>query len=143
MPENRDILTSPIHIRIDKETEALVAAIADLRNEKKADVMRRFIREGARAEILSETSARDQLLYLIRKAVAETNKPFEERLAKIAAKGTINSGIAMYTNLEVLGQLGRSDIRDIHTKARKRAVANLKSTDDLTEEKVDKDDINE
>ncbi|MNW69438.1 hypothetical protein D3C74_484420 [compost metagenome] len=48
-------------------------------------------------------------------------------MMKIASKASIAAGTAMYTNLEVLGQLGRKDIRIVHKNARLKAVSFLRN----------------
>lgn len=141
LAKSSDILGSPIHLRLDSETEALVEAVAKIRNEKKAEVMRRYIREGAKSEIVTESGAVDNLLLMIRKALAETNKPFEDRLAKITAKNAIASAAAMYTNIEVLGQLGQRNISDIHIESRKKAVAFVRRPLEDFDKKNEEDEV--
>lgn len=128
--KRKDVLGNPIPLRLDPETEALVDALVSIRGDSKAEVMRSLIREGARSALMNESGATDQLLHMVRKAVSETNKPFEDRVAKLMAKASITSGTAMYTTIEALGQLGVRDIKDIYIGARKKAVAFLKVQED-------------
>jgi len=122
-------LSDPIPIRLDPDTEILLNAICEKRGEKKAEVIRRYVKEAAEAEMALTFSA-DRLLTLVRRAVAETSKPFEERMAKLSAKSSIASATTMYTNLEVLGQLGKRDVREIHAEARAKAVSFVRSSKD-------------
>lgn len=127
LTRKKDKMNDPISLRLDDEIEVMVEAIAKLQNEAKADVMRRLIREGARAELANQVGAVDQMLKLIRTAIRETNKPFEERVAKLMAKSSIASATSMYTTMEVLGQLGRQDVAVLYKEARKKAVAYVRT----------------
>lgn len=133
MPKRSEVLGNPIPLRLDRETEVLVDSLAELRGESKAEVMRSLIKEGARAAVMQESSVVDELLRLIRRAVQEQNRPFEDRVAKLMAKAAQASATAMYTNVEVLGQLGRRDVVEIYNDARKKGVAYVRASDDTTE----------
>ncbi len=135
-------LNDPIPLRLDNETEQLLNTLANLKNETRAEIMRRIISEGVRKELMLESGMIDEILSLIRTAMRDTYKPFEERSAKLQAKTAIAAATTMYTNLEVLGESGRKDIREVHIKARKKAVAFVRSTDEESEERQS-GDLNE
>ena len=46
------------------------------------------------------------------------------------AKAAIAAATAMYTNIEVVGQFGKVDVRTLHEAARKKAVAFVKTPSD-------------
>ncbi|MGG3471576.1 hypothetical protein ABES02_29430 [Neobacillus pocheonensis] len=118
-------LGEPYKLRFEKDLEAMIDAISVRRGENKSDVCRRLLRTAAKLEL--GLDAMDPILSAIRKAVAEVNEPTVKRLAAINAKTAIAAATAMYTNVEVLGQLGR-DVRTIHEQARVKAVAFVRDT---------------
>jgi len=124
--EPKKTLGNPIPLRLDKSTENMIEAIAKQRGESNQEVMRRILAKGAADELLLTFGA-DRLLELVRNAVHDELKPAEERMAKLSAKSAIAAATAMYTNIEVLGQLGRSDIRTVYEKARSKAVSYVKT----------------
>lgn len=132
-------LGNPIPLRLDTETEIMIEALSKKRGESNQEVMRRLLYRAAKEELLEEFAA-DTVLEYIRRAVQETNKPFEERMAKLSAKASIAAATTMYTNLEVLGQLGIRDVREIHQLARKKAVAFVRSSAEISE-RDDQDDV--
>ncbi|EJW13856.1 hypothetical protein M5X00_13485 [Paenibacillus alvei] len=123
--ESINTLGHPKRLRLEDDLERMIAAIAIMNNESQTDTMRRMLREQAERELAEQ--AIGYVLPQIRRAVAESIKPTEERMAKLAVKGTIASATTMYTNLEVLGRMGQRDVRDIYDIARKKAVAFTRS----------------
>jgi DNA-binding TFAR19-related protein (PDSD5 family) len=123
-------LGNPKPLRLPEDTEIMIEAIAKKRGESNQDVMRSLLEKGAREELLLEFGA-DRMLELVRRAVSETNKPFEMRVAKIMAKSAISSGVNMYLLQEYLGQIGKKDVREVSVEARKRAVAKLREPDNV------------
>lgn len=135
-------LGKPIPLRIDQETEILIQAIAEITKEKNAAIMRRYIYQGVRAEMMMKFGLMDEVLSVVRKAVTETNKPFEERIAKITSKNAIAAYTSLFLNQEVIGQLGKKDVRQLSEEARKRAVAALRAKES-PEDKLINGDMNE
>jgi len=129
-------LGNPIPLRLDPETEVMIEALSKKRGESNQEVMRRLLHRAAKEELLGEFTA-DTVLEYVRRAVQEASKPFEERMAKLSAKASIAAATTMYTNLEVLGQLGRHDIREIHQQARKKAVAFVRSSAEISDNQDD------
>jgi len=134
-------LGNPIPLRLDPETEVMIEALSRKRGESNQEVMRRLLQRAAKEELLGEFAA-DTVLEYIRRAVQEVSKPFEERMAKLSAKASIAAATTMYTNLEVLGRMGRHDIREIHQEARKKAVAFVRSSADISDRENQDDDLN-
>lgn len=129
MPIKNDLdLGEPYKLRLEAEQEAKIEAIMAMTGETKPNVIRRLLRVGIELELTEQ--ALGYVLPQIRRAVSEAMRPAEDRIATISAKAAVAAGTSMYTNLEVLGQLGRKDVRTIHTEARKKAVANLRSKED-------------
>lgn len=120
-------LTNPERIRVDKDVEEYVSSEAARRKESKAEVYRRLLRQAVERE--KAENALDPVLTAVRQAMKDVIKPVEERLAKINAKTAVASATAMYTNIEVLGQMGK-DVRGINETARKKAVAFVKMPHD-------------
>lgn len=122
-------LNNPVPLRLDEETDIMITALAEKRKESKQEVMRSILRRGAQAELIEEFAA-DEMLHLVRKAIVETTKPIEERLAKINAKSAISSATAMYMNLETLGSIGKlsvQDLTELYKRAREKAVGFVKT----------------
>jgi hypothetical protein len=140
--KNYKSLGTPSSLRLPLDTEIMIEAIAKKRGEKIQDVIRSILEKGAREELLMEFGA-DRMLEHVRRAVRETNKPFETRMAKIMAKSAISTGVNMYLLQEYLGQLGKKDVRSVSSEARKRAVAKLREPDIDQGDSVEGDDLNE
>lgn len=118
-------LGDPYKLRLELDVEAKLNAVLALTGEKKPDALRRLLRDAVERELAD--NALGYVLPQIRRAVSEAIRPTEDRVAKISSKAAIAAGTAMYTNLELLGQMGKKDIRDIHKNARVKAVAFLRS----------------
>jgi len=120
-------LKLPINIRVDEELDAMITALAVRRGETKAEVCRRLLRRAAEEEYAEDSL--DPVLIAVRKAMADTLKPVEERLAKINAKSAIAAATAMYMALQVYHEMGK-DGRALYEEAWKRAVAFVKMPHD-------------
>lgn len=118
-------LSEPYKLRMETDVEAKLHAIMALTSESKPDALRRLLRNAVENELAEQSLG--HMLPMIRRAVHESIRPTEERVAAISAKGAITSGTAMYMLLEVLGQLGRKDVRDLYQEARKKAIGQLRS----------------
>ena len=126
-------LKLPINIRVDEELDAMITALAVRRGETKAEVCRRLLRRAAEEEYVEDSL--DPVLVAVRKAMADTLKPVEERMAKINAKAAIASATAMYMAMQIYHDMGK-DARALYEEARKRAVAFVKLPhDELTGDK--------
>lgn len=134
MGEDYKPLGGPIPLRLEKTTEILVDAVAAQTGEKKAAIMRRYIDAGVKAELLLDFGIMDEVLSILRKAISETNKPYEERMAKIRAKDAIASLTALFLTQEVIGQLGKKDVRILSEEARKRAIAALRAKEPVSDQ---------
>lgn len=116
-------LGNPYPLKMERDVETKIHMLMEKQGETKAEIMRRCLRRGVELEMLEDNI--DPLVSLVRKALFDVQKPMEERLAKITAKASIAAATSMYSNLEVLGHLGK-DIRAIHELSRKKAVAFVK-----------------
>ncbi|MEN1990228.1 hypothetical protein [Paenibacillus hubeiensis] len=124
-------LGEPYKLRMELDVEAKLNAVMALTGEKKPDALRRLLRDAVERELAEQTLG--YVLPQIRRAVSESIRPTEDRMAKIASKAAIASGTAMYTNLELLGQMGKKDIREIHKTARVKAVSFLRNKEDAVD----------
>lgn len=120
-------LTHAIRLRLDQELDKDLAALALRRGEAKSELCRRLLRQALDQENANDSV--DALLKTVRKSMQDVLKPLEERLAKINAKTAVAAATAMYTNAEVLGQMGK-DIKTLHEISRKKAVAFVKMPND-------------
>lgn len=109
-----------MRIRLDVELEKQITALAERRGESKAELCRKLLRKAVQQELANEGI--DEIYMAVRQAMQDVLKPVEERLAKINAKTAIAAATSMYTNAEVLGNMGK-DVRAIHERSRKKAVA--------------------
>lgn len=121
-------LMKPLRIRLDANLEGQLKALAERRGENISDCARRLLRQAIDQE--SANAALDPVLAAVRQAMRDVLKPTEDRLAKINAKTAIAAATAMYTNIEVVGQFGKVDVRTLHEAARKKAVAFVKTPTD-------------
>ena len=121
-------LSNPIQLRLDAKLEEQIRALAKRRGETVTGCIRRLLREAIDQESANE--ALDPVLAAVRQAMRDVLKPVEDRLAKINAKAAIAAATAMYTNIEVVGQFGKVDVRTLHEAARKKAVAFVKTPTD-------------
>ena len=121
-------LLKPIRIRVGESLERDLKALAERRGESMAECTRRLLRQGVMQESANE--ALDPVLAAVRQAMRDVLKQVEDRLAKINAKAAIAAATAMYTNIEVVGQFGKVDVRTLHEAARKKAVAFVKTPTD-------------
>ncbi|HAJ4019572.1 hypothetical protein J8366_22810 [Escherichia coli] len=116
-----------LRFRVNDDLYNAVKGVAAQKGVTLADVCRELL-EDAIARQQGEQS-QDYLLALVKRAVKEELKPVEERLAKISAKNAITSGTSMFMNMQVIQDRGY-DAQDVYTKARKKAVALLKQSED-------------
>lgn len=116
-----------MRIRLEVELEKQITLLAEKRGESKAELCRRLLKKAVEQELASEGI--DEIYISVRQAMQDVLKPVEERLAKINAKTAIAAATAMYTNAEVLGQMGKN-IKEIHERSRKKAVAFVKTPND-------------
>lgn len=120
-----------MRIRLDVDLDKQISALAERRGESKAELCRKLLRKAVQQELASEGI--DEIYIIVRQAMQDVLKPVEERLAKINAKTAIAAATAMYTNAEVLGQM-KLNVREIHEKSRKKAVAFVKTPLDQFDE---------
>lgn len=120
-------LINPMRIRLDKELDDQLNALAVRRGESKAELCRKLLRQAVAQE--SAQDAIDPLLVAIRQAMGDVMKPHVERLAKINAKTAVSAATSMYMNTQVYEEFGK-DARTLYEAARKRAVAFVKQPND-------------
>lgn len=120
-------LLNPMRIRLDKDLDNQLNALAIRRGESKAELCRRLLRKAVAQEIAQDSI--DPVTIAVRQAMADVLKPVEERLAKINAKTAIAAATAMYTNMQVYSAMGK-DARALHEAARKQAVVFVKQPHD-------------
>lgn len=116
-----------LRIGIEEDLHAKLSALAERRGETMADLVRPLVHQ-----LVDEKAAEDGLDVVndaIRKAIASSMKPIENRIAAMSAKATIASATTMYTNHHVLASQGKDaqQIRTIHEESRKKAVSYLKA----------------
>lgn len=123
----RQQLTNPMRIRLDKDLDDQLSALAVRRGETKAELCRRLLRKAVAQELAED--AIDPILAAVRQAMGDVLKPVEERLAKINAKTAIAAATSMYMEMQVYSDLGK-DARPLYEAARKKAVAFVKTPND-------------
>lgn len=116
-----------LRFRVPDDLYNAVKGMAAQKDMKLADVCRELLEEAI--DRRQSEQSQDYLLALVKQAVREELKPAEERLAKINAKSAITSGTSMFMNMQVLQEKGY-DAKDLHTRARKKAVALLQARED-------------
>ncbi|MGG2201890.1 CopG family transcriptional regulator [Paenibacillus validus] len=120
-------LMNPMRIRLDKELDDQLNALAVRRGEPKAELCRRLLRQAVAQETAQDTI--DPVLVAVRQAMADVLKPVEERLAKINAKTSIAAATGMFMDMQVYKEFGK-DARPLYEAARKQAVAFVKQPND-------------
>jgi hypothetical protein len=126
-------LMNPMRIRLDRELDEQLTALAGMRGEAKAELCRRLLQKAVAQELAQDTM--DPILYAVRQALGDVLKPVEERLAKINAKTAIAAATTMYMNQQVFEDLGKNG-RALHEAARKQAVAFVKTSNDQLTDQV-------
>lgn len=122
-----------MRIRLDRELDEQLNALAGMRGEAKAELCRRLLQKAVAHELAQDSI--DPILLAVRQAVGDVLKPVEERLAKINAKTAIATATTMYMNQQVFEDLGKNG-RALHEAARKQAVAFVKTSNDQLTDQV-------
>ncbi|MCP1312100.1 ribbon-helix-helix domain-containing protein [Paenibacillus tyrfis] len=120
-------LLNPMRIRLEKDLDDQLSALAIRRGESKAELCRRLLRQAVAQETAKDGI--DPILVAVRQAMADVLKPAEERLAKINAKTAIAAATGMYMNMQVYEEFGK-DSKALYEAARKKAVAFVKQPND-------------
>ncbi|MBE3573622.1 MAG: hypothetical protein IMW95_11870 [Moorella humiferrea] len=113
---------------LPEETYEALMSLAARRNEPVSAVARRMLVNAIAEEAAAD--GKDVIIDAVRRAMREVLKPAEDRMAKLAAKAAMAAATAMYLNTQVIGDLGRKDVLQIYSEARKRAVAYLRERDE-------------
>lgn len=123
MASNRNKNNS-IHVMLDDELHRELQAQAKKTGKPMSEIAREYIRRG-----LSNQAANDSLDVVeetIRRTLRQVLKPSVERLASISSKGAIGANQAAYMLLQVIGDMGKTDPKEIWDSARKKAINQLK-----------------
>lgn len=118
--EKKEIVVS---MRLPESTHAKIKAMAEMQGFTIGGYCRYIIEKAADDEFLK--AGQDEMLALIRKAVRDSLKPTEDRLAKITAKTNIQAGTALYLMMEAL-EKSNKDVERSKEIARKKAVLDLR-----------------
>ncbi len=120
MPVDRKRFPSILYVPITDEMEKQLKSAADNRGIPKAVLVRELLRDGLKVE--GAIWAQDLLRKLIADSVKEQLKPVEERLAKINAKSSYASAIALYITAQAIFDMGKRDTVTAFQEARKKAI---------------------
>ncbi|MBO8129274.1 MAG: hypothetical protein H0Z39_08775 [Peptococcaceae bacterium] len=121
-----------IHLRVEDDLHKQLKAFAKQRGEPMAVVVRRLLRSALANQ--AAVDAVDVVSVAVRKVIRAELKPTENRMAKLAAKAAIAAATAMYLNTQTIEDLGKRDALDLYRRARVKAVAYLRASDDDTKE---------
>lgn len=116
--------TKELRFSVGEELHSKISALAERRNEHIAEVCRRIVEDAVDRNAAEE--GLDIVTLTVRKAMTESLKPFENRLASMMSKSTIASATTMYHMQHVLVGMNK-DPRPIHEEARKKAVSYLRT----------------
>lgn len=113
-----------IKVTVDNELYKQINILAKENNEPMTELLRRAVR--SYLEIDNAKNSLGLIEATVEQAVRNTMNPYEERMAKIAAKNALQAGMARFMNEEVM-IAANYDIKKYRVEARKRAVAALQS----------------
>ncbi|WP_338832856.1 hypothetical protein MHLNE_16060 [Moorella humiferrea] len=115
-------------VRLPEDVYNALAALSVRREESIAVTVRRLLSQAISEEAAAD--GKDVIIDAVRRAMRDVLKPAEDRMAKLAAKAAMAAATSMYLNTQVIGDLGRKDVLQIYSEARKRAVAYLRERDE-------------
>jgi predicted DNA-binding protein len=124
--------SNSIHVMLDGELHKELQAQSKKTGKPMSELAREFIHRG-----LSNQAANDSLDIVdetIRRTLKQVFKPNIERLAALSSKAAISSGQSAYLLAQVIGDMGKSDVKEVWESSRKKAINQIKRHENFNEE---------
>lgn len=116
-------------LRLDQETYNKLNAIAEVRKESLAEVLRDTVKKGLAIEWADENQS--LIADVVRKQVDKAMIMHVDRLAKLSSKSGHMSATAAFLNVQALIDLvpkeQRKNVREMYDNARKKAVEYMRT----------------
>lgn len=132
----------PTTIRLDSETYNLLKNIAEKNQTTLAEILRQIIKKGLERDYVDNSE--DLIAEIVHKELEVVIKPHINRLAALISKSGHASVASMFLNAQSIMDFvpteKRKDVKEVHEKAMKKAVAYMKNPLTELEDRYNIDD---